>query len=108
MSLLTNPIFWGGCTFGAFVTVLICGLIEWLAQKEGEDVDPYATCHSINPPLGTWVDEDGNTVNVHEIAEHWVKYRRANGEGFTRSRHGFMKNYIPASKPKPPPAPPKA
>jgi hypothetical protein len=36
-----------------------------------------------------------DTVVVTEVAEHWVRCRRADGTGFTRSKQGFLKNYRP-------------
>lgn len=37
--------------------------------------------------------QTGDTVTVTEVAEHWVRCRRPDGTGFTRSKRGFLKHY---------------
>jgi len=49
-----------------------------------------------NPVVGMVTkNETGNTAEILEVAEHWIKGQYADGRKFTRCKRGFMKNYKP-------------
>ena len=76
-------------------------MIAELIYKLLKPLAEWAKAHSqqrvvmpIPPQAGDVMkSETGDIVTVREVAEHWVKCRRLDGTGFTRSKRGFLKHY---------------